>query len=190
MSERKISSDCNQIEICLNQALLSTYNPIHKLWKNSYRFGAPRPYHQFYSVKNRTSSSMSEHEFISQPKNVLPHLISHGLTRFFYYPHLFFKKSSIRSTLLYNSLTVKTCEWIQLNKDLAYRCPTDYVSRHSVCQPALTFLRKSFWRTLIWKFFFIIVLLLRHVKLILMMIAPNAPAHKAEKKRGGGGGFP
>ena len=44
---------------------------------------------------------MSEHEFSSQLKNILPHLMSHGLTRFFYYPHLFKKKSFIRSALIH-----------------------------------------------------------------------------------------
>ena len=35
---------------------------------------------------------MREHEFLSQPKNILSHLMSRGLTHFFYYPHLFFEK--------------------------------------------------------------------------------------------------
>ena len=57
-----------------------------------YRFGAPRQYHKFYSVKNWTSSSMSEHEFLSQLINILPHLMSRGLTRFLLPAPIFQKK--------------------------------------------------------------------------------------------------
>ena len=115
MSERKISSDCNQIEIVQTRALLSTYNPTHKVWINSYRFGAPRQYHQLYSVKNRTLSSLSEHKFLSQLKNILPHLMSRGLTRFFYYRHLFFKKKfhTIRPNVEWSSCACVQL-WIEL----------------------------------------------------------------------------